>query len=461
MQNNNTQLKEIFRLIGEGNSKKILFACVPGDGHFNPLTGIAKYLQSLGYDIRWYTSAAYSKKLEKLQIPHYPFKRALEVTGETADTVFPERKELKNPVKKLNYDIINFFIKRGPEYYVDMLDIYKSFSFDLVIADVAFSAIPFITDKMNIPVLSIGVFPLTETSKDLAPAGLGITPSKTFFGRRRQDISRFIAGKILFRKSNIVMKKVMGEYSISTDNANIFDLLVKKSTFVLQSGTPGFEYFRSDLGKNIRFIGPLLPYKKPGNKDVWFDGRLISYKKIIVVTQGTVERDVEKIMVPTLEAFKNTDILVVATTGGSQTAALRERFPESNIIIEDFIPFEDIMPYANVYITNGGYGGVMLGIENELPLVVAGVHEGKNEINARIGYFNLGINLKTETPSVLQMRSAVDEVIKNSIYKKNVVKLSKEFKNYDPNILITKCVKEVLERPKRNMAAKATATLYN
>ena len=29
-----------------------------------------------------------------------------------------------------------------------------------------------------------------------------------------------------------------------------------------------------------------------------------------------------------------------------------------------------------------GYGGVMLGIENQLPLVVAGLHEGKNEINA-------------------------------------------------------------------------------
>ncbi|MEI9910688.1 MAG: hypothetical protein WDO71_14035 [Bacteroidota bacterium] len=32
-----------------------------------------------------------------------------------------------------------------------------------------------------------------------------------------------------------------------------FDLMVKKSTLLLQSGTPGFEYYRSDLGKKHSF----------------------------------------------------------------------------------------------------------------------------------------------------------------------------------------------------------------
>ena len=102
-------------------------------------------------------------------------------------------------------------------------------------------------------------------------------------------------------------------------------------------------------------------------------------------------------IVPTLEAFKNSNTLVICTTGGSQTKELRAAYPQANFIIEDFIPFNDVMPYADVYITNGGYGGVMLGVENNLPMVVAGIHEGKNEICARVGFFKLGINLKTET----------------------------------------------------------------
>ncbi|WP_196762292.1 glycosyltransferase, partial [Streptobacillus moniliformis] len=103
-------------MIDPAAGKKILFACVPADGHFSPLTGIAKHLQSIGYDVRWYCSSSYEEKLQKLEIPFYPFDAALEVTGETADAVFPDRKSIEHPIKKLNYDIIHFFIRRGPEY---------------------------------------------------------------------------------------------------------------------------------------------------------------------------------------------------------------------------------------------------------------------------------------------------------------------------------------------------------
>ncbi|MBC7887111.1 MAG: glycosyltransferase [Ferruginibacter sp.] len=445
MQNKHVNLDGSVTLIDKPAKKKILFACVPADGHFNPLTGIAKHLQLAGYDVRWYSSANYKHKLEKLQVPYYLFDKALEVTGDTVDEIFPARKAMKNPLKKLNYDIINFFIARGPEYYADMLNIYRSFPFDLVIVDCAFTAIPFIAEKMKIPVISIGVFPLTETSKDLAPNGLAMTPAHSFAGKIKQSILHFVADNILFRKSNQVLKQTMLEHGIAYKNTAIFDMLVKKSTLLLQSGTPGFEYYRSDLGKNIRFIGPLLPYTSGLKRKEWFDKRLNQFSKMVVVTQGTVERDPEKIIVPTLEAFKDTDTLVVATTGGSQTKELQARYPQKNIIIEDFIPFADIMPYAGVYITNGGYGGVMLAIANHLPLVVAGVHEGKNEINARVGYFKLGVNLKTEKPSPAQLKTAVAEVFNNGIYKKNVEQLSKEFREYDSYELCAGYVNELLQ----------------
>jgi UDP:flavonoid glycosyltransferase YjiC (YdhE family) len=73
------------------------------------------------------------------------------------------------------------------------------------------------------------------------------------------------------------------------------------------------------------------------------------------------------------------------------------------------------------------------------------VHEGKNEICARVGYFNLGINLKTERPSPAQLRQAVEKLIGNAMYKKNVIKLSQEFARYKPNELVAQYVNEVLD----------------
>ena len=425
--------------------KKVLFANFPADGHFNPLTGIAVYLKQMGCDVRWYSSVEYVDKLKKLQIPHYPFQQALNVTGTNVDQIFPERNKIKGAIKKLNFDIQNVFILRATEYYADIQEIHINFKFDLLIADCLFTAIPFVRDKMKKPVIAIGVLPLTETSKDLPPTGLGMTPSNSLAGKIKQKLLHYAADKILFKKSNQLLHSILEAHDIKHNNYSVFDMLVKKSSLLLQSGTSSFEYKRSDLGKNVRFIGALLPWLPKKQQQPWFDERLKQYKKVVLLTQGTVEKDVTKLLVPTLEAFKNTDTLVICTTGGSQTAELKKAYSQSNFIIEDFIPFGEVMPYANVYITNGGYGGIMLGIENKLPLVVAGVHEGKNEICARVGYFNLGINLKTETPTPAQLRQAAEKVMHNALYKKNIEKLSHEFARYNPNELVVRYAAELIE----------------
>ena len=411
---------------------KILFANFPADGHFNPLTGLAAYLKEQGHDIRWYTSRVYADKLRQLQIPHFTFKKAMDLSADKIEEIFPERSKKRSQISKLKFDIINAFILRGPEYYADLKDVYKQFPFELMVADCAFTGIPFVKELMKVPVVSIGVFPLAEKSRDLPPPGLGMMPSDTWYGKIRQAILRRISDTVIFREPNRVLYKVMDQYKIPHNHESLFDMMIRKSDVLLQIGTPGFEYYRSDLGENIRFVGPLLPHAGTKERPRWFDDRLREYRKVVLVTQGTVERDVTKILVPTLEAFRDTDTLVVATTGGSDTQRLRDAYPYKNIIIEDFIPFNDVMPYATVYVTNGGYGGTMLGIMNRLPLIVAGVHEGKNEICARVGYFKLGINLRTERPTPAAIDQAVNRIVNDREYKDNVKELAAEFSRYDP-----------------------------
>ena len=436
------------------NGKRILFANVPADGHFNPLTDLAIYLQSIGYEVRWYSSSMYTGKLKKLGIHHYAFKKALDVTQENLNEFFPERLQIKNKIARLNFDFKNFFILRSTEYLEDIQRIHATYPFDLFIADCMFLGLPLVKHMLNVPVLSMGIIPLSENSRDLPPPGLGMLPSYSIAGKMKQALLRGLATRVLFRKSDRLMKRILRNHSIDPGKGFLFDVLNNNTDFLLQSGTPGFEYYRSDISRNVRFVGPLLPHEPNKKRDSWFDERLISFEKVILVTQGTVEKDIEKLLVPTLQAFQNSNYLVVATTGGSQTAALRARFPQRNIIIEDFIPFADVMPYANVYITNGGYGGVLLGIQHQLPLVVAGVHEGKNEINARIGYFELGKNLATETPTPMQLRKAVEVVLTDPMYKQNVVKLGEEFDRYETNKLCAGYIAELLSGTRSKRAVQ-------
>jgi UDP:flavonoid glycosyltransferase YjiC (YdhE family) len=421
---------------------KILFASIPFDGHFNPLTSIASLLKEQGHDVRWYAQDHYADKLSRMGIQRYPFKRAVQYNQANLDTVFSERLRYKNQVKRLNFDLQAAFLRRAPEFFGDITEINAAFHFDVMIADVMFTAIPLVSKILKKPVLSIGVLPLVESSKDLPPAGLGITPSTSWFGRLKQDCLRYLTDKVLLGKSHELFREILGSYGLIV-KGNTMDYLIRSSTYMLQSGTPAFEYKRSDLGKNIRYIGPLLPSSKGRTPNAELREKAKRYEKVILVTQGTIEKDPEKLIVPVIEAYKGTRNLVIATTGGSKTKELRDRYPDMNVVIEDYIPFEHVLPFTSVFVTNGGYGGVLLGIKGGVPLVVGGVHEGKIEITSRVGYFKLGVDLRTETPDARQITLAVEKVLANPAYKHNVMSLAAEFSKYDTAKLLTMYVHEV------------------
>lgn len=430
--------------------KKILFATMPMDGHLKPLTGLAVHLKKQGYDVRWYSGPSYAATIKKLSIPYYSFRKAREINQENLETVFPERQAIKGTVKRLRFDMEHIFLRRIPEFIEDLKEIHQSFPFDLVVCDVLFAASPFVGPLFGVPVAAAGIAPLGETCRDLPPAGMGLEPVQGFWGRRKQDFLRLVSQEVLFKPCTRIFNEYLVEYGIRPADRLFFDALVRRVDVYWQSGVPGFEYFRSEISPNVQFVGPLLPHRGEKVPCLPEGLDLTKYSRTVLVTQGTVERNPEKLLVPTLSAFTDDPAtLVIATTGGSFTEELRARFPQKNILIHDFIDFAAIMPLADVFVTNAGYGGVLMAASHGLPMVAAGVHEGKSEIAARINHFGLGISLKTERPSAGQVLDAVERVLRDSGYRRSAERLSREFQRYNANLLCQESIERLfLPTPK-------------
>jgi UDP:flavonoid glycosyltransferase YjiC (YdhE family) len=428
------------------NNAKILFANAPFDGHFNPLTGLAVHLQNAGYDVRWYTGKQYEKKIQRLNIPFYPFKRTVEVSQENLNELFPERVKIKGAISRIKFDIKHCFINSAIPQFEDIKDIVSEFDFDMMICDNAFTGSQLVKEKLGKPVVVVGVTPLGEASRDLPPTGLGITPSQSFIGKGLQSLMRVLIDKLVFKESSQLYDEVITAYGLAPVKDSIFNIAVRYTDLYLQIGVPGLEYSRSDMSKKVRFIGPLLPYKQANSYAFAHADKLKKYKKVILVSQGTVDnKEPEKLIVPTIEALKDSPYLILAATGFSKTEELRKRYGQANVIIEDFIDFSYIMPHVDVFVTNGGYGSTFLGLTNNVPIVAAGVHEGKNEICARIGYFRVGINLKTERPKPARIKKSVETILSDDTYKQNVSRLKEEFNNYSTLALCEQYISEILK----------------
>jgi UDP:flavonoid glycosyltransferase YjiC (YdhE family) len=134
---------------------------------------------------------------------------------------------------------------------------------------------------------------------------------------------------------------------------------------------------------------------------------------------------------PTLAALANEpDVLVVATAGGRPVEAIPGVVPR-NARLARYLPFEWLLPRVNVLVTNGGYGSVNQAMSFGIPLVTAGMTEDKADVNARVAWSGVGINLATNEPTPEALRKAVRTVLDRPAHRMRASQMAAEFAGID------------------------------
>jgi UDP:flavonoid glycosyltransferase YjiC (YdhE family) len=166
---------------------------------------------------------------------------------------------------------------------------------------------------------------------------------------------------------------------------------------------------------------------------VWWS-QLAGQRPVVVVTQGTLANsDLTELVVPAVRGLADLDVLVVAATvcedGPHDVRRELGQVPD-NVRLATFVPFDRLLPLADVLVTNGGYGGVHTALHYGVPLVVAGSSEDKPEVAARVEWSGTGVNLRTGTPQAADVRTAVRTVLDDPGFRLQAETLSKEFTQY-------------------------------
>jgi MGT family glycosyltransferase len=228
-----------------------------------------------------------------------------------------------------------------------------------------------------------------------------------------------------------------------------FDCAVNLPDHFLQLTAEAFEYPRSDMKKSVQFIGNLIPNgHHKSSMPAWWDS-LDRSKPVVLVTQGTIaNRDLSQLIEPAIAALANEQVTVIVAAGRPdlETIRLPRSVKPENVKIENFIPFEQILPKVDVFVTNGGFGSVNLSLSKGTPMVVAGDTEDKIFTASRVGWSGTGINLETGRPTSEQVRTAVRAVLSDKKYKENAKRLQTEFARYNAFDLITETVNFMLSK---------------
>lgn len=406
---------------------RFLFASVPAAGHVTPGLPIARALVDRGHEVFWYTGQRFRTAVEAAGASYVAMHANRDFDHARIDDEFPGRAQLQS-FAQLKFDMKHLFIDAAVGCVQDLEAFLAEQPIDVLVNDVGCLGIPMLSERTGIPCATYGVSILPMPSRDTAPFGLAIAPSSTPLGRLRNHTLNWAMDNVLFKDVGQHYRATRARLGLPVKRDQGFLSAAGNAPYLyLQAGLESFEYPRSDLPPTLHFCGPFVPTASADfTPPAWWPDLLQSARPVVHVTQGTFTTGSEDLIVPTLRALADEDVLVVATTGGKPVDSIALNVLPSNVRVERFIPHAALLPHVHVMLTNAGYGGVQTALAHGVPLVAAGTTEDKPEVARRIAWSGVGIDLRTRRPTAQQIRRAVREVLSNPSYRTRAQSMQRE-----------------------------------
>ncbi|KAI4594332.1 hypothetical protein KJ359_008355 [Pestalotiopsis sp. 9143b] len=447
----------------------LVMSAGPVMGHSAPALHIAREMVKRGFEVIFMTAPDIKPSVDKIGAEYW----------ETTPFFPPgslEGRDAHPPgLPKLIYDMRTVFLPAiGPrsETMRSLLEMVRERDPDrdvvIVAETMCMGLVPF-TLGAPLPkgysefpkIIDINVVPLLTMSEDIAPFGPGLVPDSTESGKAR---NRLMNDMIYFQGP---FKPVENEYhQILKDigcarlpESFMFDSWIDSFDTTFQMCSPSLEYPRSDLKPSIRFAGalPKRGIDPSFEYPTWWseiqeNAALAAddpkRKKVVPVAQGTIATDYNELIIPTIKAFASRDdIIVIAILGVKDASLPADLELPANVRTVDFLPYDAALEYADVFVSNGGYGGMMHGVINAVPMVVAGITEDKVEVTARAEYAGFAVNLKTQTPEPEAISAAADKIFADKRYKTRAIRLMQENQDLDSLSIIER---EIMKYARKN-----------
>ena len=451
---------------------RVLLAATPAQGHTGPMLSVARHLVGRGDEVVFLSTRHYAERVSATGARFAPLRPA----ADCHDTLVanPEREGSANRgLRGVKDDLRRIFIDPAPHQYRDLCEILAGFPADVVLADAMFvGAAPLALGPAphsaphpgpwSAPgagpaprpgVALLGVLPLTVSSRDTAPFGLAMAPRADALGHVRNRALNWSAQHVALRDIQQRAQRALAAVGCGPLEGFVIDAPAHIADCYLQATAAGFEYPRRDLPPAVRFIGPLLP---PPSTDFtpppWW-GDLDAGRPVVHVTQGTIDNyDLTRLVVPTMEVLANDDVLVVATTGGTDPGTVPGPLP-ANARLERFVPHDRLLDKVDVMVTNGGYGAVQQALARGVPLVAAGDSEDKPEVAARVAWSGTGLDLRSGRPRPERLAAAVRRVLAEPAFRARARALQREMASHRPLAELAAALDEVVARRRAGRGA--------
>lgn len=400
----------------------VVLASTPITAHTLNLLPVAARLIGRGHRVLWYAASRFHDRIAGVGAEPYAFDEATEfadLDGAYGGAGGPRG------IAGLRQGFADHLVGDVGRRVRDLERLTAGVGVDVALTDAMFVAGRLWHERGGPVWASVGDGPLTWADADTPPYGSGLLPMPGREGRRRNRVTTRVARELVWGPAEQRMGAIRCELGLTQSGRAVLE--EARSPYLhLQACVPEFEYPRTALPPTIRFVGSLAPGRSPDwQPPSWWADFLADERPALLVSQGTLRPDLHELVLPTIRALADQDLQVVVTTGAAAVTDLRAGLGQAlsaDPAISDpmgadswlraarWIPYQEVLPHVDAFVTNGGYTGVTAALAHGVPLVQVGSSEEKAEIGARIAWSGVGARSRWR-PSAPRLRSLVRRVL--------------------------------------------------
>jgi zeaxanthin glucosyltransferase len=392
---------------------KIGFVSLPVPGHFNPMSAVARQLQSRNRDVVMLSLSFMEPLARAANLPFIPFGEK-EFPEEASAEIVGAMSQLKGE-EALQFGV-GAIAKVAEVRWRELPKLLSANGIDALVLDNYDFYGEVVPMYLGMPyaILSNALHFDYSGYTPLCVYGWGHENTPEARQRNRQGVSKFT--QMLIRSNAEMIAEV--ESAGMKPNWEAPSSLFSDLPWITQCPRE-FDFEGSHRPKQFQYAGPFHDGK--GRPELIFPWERLTGKPIVYASMGTVQNGNAEVFRTIAAAVANKDAQLVLSIGNVLRREQIGPVPKHAIVV-NHAPQLELLEKASVCITHAGFNTALEALTQGVPQVAIPVTHDQPGVAARIAAHKTGVVASFEKLTVSHLSTLVDEVLNNSIYRDNARK---------------------------------------
>jgi len=188
----------------------------------------------------------------------------------------------------------------------------------------------------------------------------------------------------------------------------------------LVPSAPEFDNLRRDLPPSVRYVGPCLCNRSPDQPPPAWLAQIPRYRPLVAVDEGALFTAEPRLLRMAVRGLADLPLTVVLLAGeGRDLTRLDLGRLASNVVVQAHTALPDVLPRADVWVTNGNSESVLAALQSGLPVVVLPSIWDQAEMAWRLQETGVGLRVSPWHATAQKLGQAVNRVLAEPSFRRN------------------------------------------